>query len=250
MWSQKKGASTPLLECSWCTAQRVAVMDRGEAPQPFLLPQWHRQGICLEEARRFRCLSKLTVLQTLKGQNACSRSSEFDHKGVGLTQHDYKQLLQVRLAVGYLGERSQHAWWPTAFFEGASASFLEPVFVKTSRLAQYHGVLEAARRVHDEHLNVGSYHLFRLPEEVEQDLYSIVRMLTAEDGASLVPRTKEAAEAVLLRAKHPTTGSVGPIAVGDVANVSAPRTLNEIAALYGAAFQKGDRVYPYLVGGR
>jgi len=35
-------------------------------------------------------------------------------------------LLQMRLLVGFLGER-----------------------------AQYHGVLEAARRLHDEHLNVG-----------------------------------------------------------------------------------------------
>ena len=61
-------------------------------------------------------------------------------------------LLQLRLLIGFLGERAQFAWWPTAFYEPSSHLFLEPVFAKTSRLAQYHGVLEAARRLHDEHL--------------------------------------------------------------------------------------------------
>jgi hypothetical protein len=92
-------------------------------------------------------------------------------------------------AVGFLGERAQFAWWPTAFYEPSSRNlFLEPVFSKTSRLAQYHGVLEAARRLHDEHLSVGSYHLFRLPEEVEQDLHAIVQSSagrrTRQPGAS------------------------------------------------------------------
>ena len=78
-------------------------------------------------------------------------------------------LLQIRLLVGYLGERAQFAWWPTAFYEPSSQLFPAPVFSKTPQFAQYHGVTEAARLLHDEHLNVGSYHLFRFPEEVEQD---------------------------------------------------------------------------------
>ena len=64
------------------------------------------------------------------------------------------------------------------------------MFSKTSRLAQYHGVLEAARRLHDEHLSVGSYHLFRLPEEVEQDLHALVQTITGEELAVWCPRAK------------------------------------------------------------
>src|SRR5664280_937787 len=74
-------------------------------------------------------------------------------------------LLQIRLLVGFLGERAQFAWWPTAFYDPSSQLFLAPVFSKTSQLAQYHGVTEAARLLHDEHLNVGSYHLFRFPKK-------------------------------------------------------------------------------------
>src|SRR5690606_19463731 len=84
-------------------------------------------------------------------------------------------LLELRTLVDVLEERAQCDWWPTALYEASSRLFLETVFTKTYRLAQYHGVLEAARRLHDEHLSVGSYHLFRLPEEVEQDLHAIVQ---------------------------------------------------------------------------
>ncbi len=83
-------------------------------------------------------------------------------------------LLELRLLVGFLGERAQFGWWPTGFYDASSRLFLEPVFAKTSRLAQYHGVVEAARLLHDEHLSVGSYHLFRMPEEIEQDLHSLL----------------------------------------------------------------------------
>lgn len=36
-------------------------------------------------------------------------------------------LLQMRLLVGFLGERAQFGWWPTAFYEASSRLFLEPV---------------------------------------------------------------------------------------------------------------------------
>ena len=34
-------------------------------------------------------------------------------------------LLRLRLLAGFLGERAQHAWWPTAFYEPSSRLFLE-----------------------------------------------------------------------------------------------------------------------------
>src|SRR5690606_20632281 len=98
--------------------------------------------------------------------------------GQEMNHSSMSSLLELRMLVGFLGERAQCAWWPTAFYEASSRLFLEPVFSKTSRLAQYHGVLEAARRLHDEHLSVGSYHLFRLPEAIDQDLHAMM-----QDGA-------------------------------------------------------------------
>ncbi|AEI78635.1 hypothetical protein CNE_1c33310 [Cupriavidus necator N-1] len=158
-------------------------------------------------------------------------------------------LLQMRLVVGYLGERAQFAWWPTAFFGASSRLFLEPVFAKTPTLAQYHGVLEAARRLHDEHLNVGSYHLFRLPEEVEQDLHVIVQGGFGEELASQAAQGKEATLDALRRLAATSTASgVGPTAVGCIKDLNSAATLQAIASAYLTAFSQSAKVYPYLVG--
>lgn len=158
-------------------------------------------------------------------------------------------LLQMRLLVGFLGERAQFAWWPTAFHEAASRLFLEPVFSKTSRLAQYYGVLEAARRLHDEHLSVGSYHLFRLPEEVEQDLHAIMQSSAGDELARQLPQSKEAAMDALKRlAATSGTFSVGPTAVGSIEDIDSTDTLKAIAAAYLSAFTHNAKTYPYLVG--
>ena len=158
-------------------------------------------------------------------------------------------LLQMRLLVGFLGERAQFGWWPTAFYESSSRLFLEPVFSKTSRLAQYHGVLEAARRLHDEHLSVGSYHLFRLPEEVEQDLHGLMQSNVGEDLASKASQNKDAAlEALRRLAPAGTRSSEGPTAVGSIKVIDSPDALNAIAGAYLSAFSQNVKTYPYLVG--
>lgn len=158
-------------------------------------------------------------------------------------------LLQMRLLVGFLGERAQCAWWPTAFYEASSRLFLEPVFSKTSRLAQYHGVLEAARRLHDEHLSVGSYHLFRLPEEVEQNLHATVQSSVGEDLAFQAPQSKEAAlDALKQLAASRDLSGVGPTAVGCIKDLDSADTLKAIAAAYLSAFTQNAKTYPYLVG--
>ena len=154
-------------------------------------------------------------------------------------------LMQLRIVVGFLGERAQFAWWPTVFYEASSRLFLEPVFSKTSRLAQYHGVLEAARRLHDEHLSVGSYHLFRLPEEVEQDLHATVQSSVGEELASQAPQSKEAAlDALKQLASTGGTPGVGPMAIGGIKDLDSSDTLEAIAAAYLSAFTQDAKTFP------
>lgn len=166
-----------------------------------------------------------------------------------MTASNLPTLLQVRLLVGFLGERAQFAWWPTAFYGASSQLFLEPVFSKTSRLAQYHGVLEAARRLHDEHLSVGSYHLFRLPEEVEQDLHAIMQSSVGEEIARQAPQCKEAAlDALKCLAGTSVTPRVGPTAVGRISALDSTDTLKAMVGVYLSAFSQNAKTYPYLVG--
>lgn len=164
-----------------------------------------------------------------------------------MTANILPSILKTRLLVGYLGERAQFAWWPTAFYETSSSLFLEPVFSRTSLLTQYHGVLEAARRLHDEHLSVGSYHLFRLPEEVEEDLHNLARR--PEDVIRLdALRSKDAAMESLRElgdALSPKS-SIGPTAVGRIEDLQSPITIQAIAAVYLSAFDRHVQAYPYL----
>ena len=112
-----------------------------------------------------------------------------DHMVSATTQA--QELLELRLLIAFLGERSQFAWWASSFFDNTSKPFLEPVFGKTAKLTQYHGAVEAARRVHDEHIGVGEvFHLFRMPEENEEDLHAAMREIP-QDAAIL--------EAIMLR---------------------------------------------------
>ncbi|MEW5992802.1 MAG: BrxE family protein [Pseudomonadota bacterium] len=156
-------------------------------------------------------------------------------------------LLQMRLLVGFLGERAQFAWWPTAFFEPSSRLFLEPVFAKTSRLAQYHGVVEAARRLHDEHLNVGSYHLFRLPEEIEQDLHMMVQERDGESVASSALQGKDdALDTLKSLAGGSSSPAEGPIAIDSIGGLDSPSAIQAVAGAYLSAFMQNTRIYPYF----
>lgn len=157
-------------------------------------------------------------------------------------------LLQTRLLVGFLGERAQFAWWATSFFGDYSLRSLEFVTPKTSLLAQYHGVVEAARKLHDEHLNVGSYHLFRLPEEVEQDLHAMMQSSVGEELSKHLPQDKDTAMAALKSlAGADIQAGVGPTAVGNIDQLSAVDTFKSIAGAYFSAFTQNAKTYPYLV---
>lgn len=155
-------------------------------------------------------------------------------------------ILKIRLLVGFLGERAQFGWWPTSFFESSGRLFLEPIFAKTRHVAQYHGVTEAGRRHHDEHLNVGNYHLFRLPEEVEQDLHMLVEEQDEETPiTALCQDTQAALDALIDMAGAAKKEGLGPVAIGNVTDLA--EHLNDLAAVYSSAFMSDAQSIPYLV---
>ncbi len=161
---------------------------------------------------------------------------------------EMQKIITLRYIVGFLGEKSQFGWWPTAFYDTSSRLFLEPVFSKTAPLAQYHGVVEAGRRIHDEHLNVGSYHLFRLSEEIEQNLHAMVQAKLGELFDSELTSTLEAALGAL---GEPEVGGdqpvEGPILVGEIGNLLSAAVLGKLANIYRTAFSTNTQAFPYLV---
>lgn len=161
------------------------------------------------------------------------------------TQTDF---LLMRLLVGYLGEKSQFNWWSTSFLGTSSNLFLSPVFPRTTILSQYHGILEAARKVHDERIGVGNvFHLFRLPEALEHDLHSLI-----SDGSFMLPQesvaSKESAFAAIQTiADGDLTPTEGPVKIGSLQNLMTSTAIRDIARQYVAAFNNSLTTYPYFV---
>lgn len=155
-------------------------------------------------------------------------------------------VFRLRVLVGCLGERQHSNWWPCSFLDRTSEAFLAPVFGDTVANARVVGVTEAARRVHDDAIGVGRvFHLFRLPEALEQELY---RTLAESKDAAAV----ESAEAALEELRTLSSGEVaakpGPLHVGPLDILADARWVPAVAGHYHAAFTAGVPSFPYFAG--
>ncbi len=162
-----------------------------------------------------------------------------------------QEIARLRMIVGYLGEKSQHDWWSSEFFSATAPAFLNPVFGKTSTLAQYHGVKEAACRVHDKHIGVGRvFHLFRLPESIDQAVFEVLQNPAVADALRKEIESQDAAAAALHLIVN-NTGSLqeGPVQIGAISDLEDTRWLSDAARCYESAFNAGLRSFPYLVDG-
>src|SRR5687768_11401701 len=103
-----------------------------------------------------------------------------------MQQTDHEYIATLRAVVGFLGEKDQFGWWASSFFAAGSTAFLAPAFPRTQLVAQCMGVVGAASKVHDERIGVGQvYHLFRLPEDLEQAVH---RVMHEQDVATGIRR--------------------------------------------------------------
>jgi hypothetical protein len=159
-----------------------------------------------------------------------------------------EKLMVLRTIVGYLGEREQRGWWQSSFFSPASATFLKPVFGKTSLVAQCTGVTRAAAIVHDERIGVGDvYHLFRLPEDVEQRMARLLLDLRQQQRLILNVLNVEVA---LQHLRHEATSvqdeSVGPVYIGTPHDLRESAPWSRAAAHYLDALERTSQAFPYF----
>lgn len=153
-----------------------------------------------------------------------------------------------RLVVGFLGEKEQFSWWQSSFFTSGSDAFLSPLFSRTKVLAQCNGVTRAAALVHDERIGVGHvYHLFRLPEEIEQGIHQALHDHDLGRTLEKATANREAALEYLRQqaGKTEPTG-VGPIRVGDIEALRVLSAWHFVANLYWHAFTTGEAIFPYF----
>ncbi|MBK3732783.1 BrxE family protein [Azospirillum brasilense] len=153
---------------------------------------------------------------------------------------------RLRVLVGYLGERQQSNWWASSFLDGTSEAFLAPVFGQAIANARVVGVTEAARRVHDDAIGVGrAFHLFRLPETLEQELH---RTLALSKGTASVESVEKALEELNSLSSGEVMAKSGPVLVGPLEMLADVRWVREVAGQYHAAFTAGVQSFPFFAG--
>ena len=160
------------------------------------------------------------------------------------------RLLKLRVLVGYLGEKSQFGWWQSDFFGPASDAFLEPIFPRTRFLSQVEGSSAAARLQHDDRIGKGDvYHLFRLPEDVEQSFHQ--QLQDAEfisKFASALTSKEDALGSLEEEVGAPESRSAGPLLAGSVTDLKKKSVQAEIGRAYLAAFGSDQLSFPYMKG--
>jgi len=149
-----------------------------------------------------------------------------------MRKNDLIALAELRSLVRYLGEQSQYNWWPSAFFTPNSEAFLTPVFGKTSFVAQCQGVKTAAMRVHDEFIGIGRvYHLFRLPEHIEQELHQVLHEDAIKEKVLDPVKDTDTARACLKQFEGSDTGAAeGPIRIGPAGSFGGKRVWEKVAS--------------------
>lgn len=161
---------------------------------------------------------------------------------------DIATIVNVRLAVGGIGEQHQGNWWSSLWFAPNSKSFLTPIYGERTNVARYQAVTEAARRVHDERIGVGqAFHLFRLPESTERRLHDAVIYENVLDSASAIINASSA-ESFLADFDLISTTSTGPICVGPISELEGSKWVKSVVGHYLAAFKSGQEKLPYFAG--
>ena len=146
--------------------------------------------------------------------------------------------------MAFIGEKERAGWWPSSFLSRSGDAFLTPVFPKTAVLARVNGACGAAQIVHDEYIGTGNvYHLFRLPENLEQ---AISEALISDATVLDLIASEETARAGLeALAAGGNTNGAGPLLLGSVINENI---IGRMADAYLHGFQAEEQVFPYYRG--
>lgn len=158
-----------------------------------------------------------------------------------------QQLIQLRLAVGFLGQKGQRGWWDCGFLDAIGLRYLEMTFPRTARLAAFRSTTEAACSVHDKALGrVGNFHLFRLPPSIEDQLEHTSESIDWTEQYALI----ESPEAALSFLKETADALIhapdGPVQIGVERRILTATSVRELAAHYHSAFVDGKNCYPYF----
>lgn len=156
-------------------------------------------------------------------------------------------LATARILVAYLGEKAQFDWWPTSFFTSTGLRFLEYNFPRTIVSAAVQSVSHAAKQLHDQKIGkAGSFHLFRLPHDIEQDIHAAILEIPRDALSRLFAGQQESLDELKKLANGESLEAIGPIRVADIGQVTTKPALRRLPGYYCSAFKNRTQVFPYF----
>ncbi len=160
-------------------------------------------------------------------------------------------IAELRLLIGFLGEKGQFNWWESNFLSSSSTAYLMPTYPRTILLAQYHGVSEAALAVHDRFIGTGiNYHLYRLPDSIEREVSAVVQELSSSEPLGIALSSQETALNRLAELANQEQAKDGPVDIGSFSDAHLEQLVKSSAGCYATAFIQGIKCYPFMRGGK
>lgn len=154
--------------------------------------------------------------------------------------------MELRLAVGFLGSGAVRGWWDCDFLSPAGLGASEYNFPRNPAAASFQATNLAAKIHHDEAIGRSqSWHLFRLPTQLEVLLHEQLQSAAAPLDVALLQETKAMALLAKL-AEGEIDPPDGPVQVGKPDECSSETGISELAKHYHAAFRSGRVVLPYF----
>jgi len=159
-------------------------------------------------------------------------------------------LLQLRILVLTLGETHHAGWWKSQFLSPTGISFLERIYPRSKFAAAVRSATRAALTIHDANIGKGEvFHLFRFPRSYEREIDKLLRERSGEFEAEFLPILDNEMELMgkiqILAGSVEIEDAVGPVKVAG----GSEGIIQNLAANYFCAFNKGTQVFPYFEEG-
>ncbi|MGO9120755.1 MAG: BrxE family protein [Desulfomonilaceae bacterium] len=161
--------------------------------------------------------------------------------------------LRLRALVVALGECACPPWWKTEFMNETGFRFLERLYPRSYFRAAVHAAGQAACEIHDRAVGrLGVYHLFRLPELLEVEMYHVSSSTDEEFVSEFRLGLGDATR--LLNILSTMCGTAlgteigfGARRIGTALDLAKSDAFGKPAAVYFNAFSQGEPGFPYFV---
>lgn len=156
-----------------------------------------------------------------------------------------KKYRELRFLVAYLGEKTQFGWWQTSILSKTGQAYHARLFPRTNSLSTLIAASAVAAKFHDDLLSSSrSFHLFRLPNALEEGMHHDA----LDELPSLDTLTSESAmERLLQIAEGASIAADGPVQIGSEKQIFSGYAIPKLAGHYAHALNSGNKSIPYFL---